>query len=85
MFIRNDILDGDIALGGGSLFTVHGRLCFDFGNAVIEDRNADGLPVFADADGIDFIIFEVSVCRPQFFNEPVAVRDIFKGEDAVLA
>ena len=85
MLIRNGILNGDIALGGGSLFTVHGRLCFDFGDAVIDNRNADGLSVLSDANGIDFIIFEVSVGRLQLLNEPITVRNIFKVENAVLA
>ena len=85
MLIRDGILNGDIALGSGGLFTVYRCLCSDFGNAVVYNRNADGLPVLADADGIDFLIGEVSVRRLQLLNEPIAVRNIFKGEDTVLA
>lgn len=57
----------------------------DFGDAVVDDRDTDGLSVLTNADGIDFIIFEVSVRRLQLLNEPIAVRDVLKSEYAVLA
>ena len=67
------------------LFAVNRSGRFNFGNAIIDHGNLYRLLVFRDADRIDFLIGEVSVRRLKFFNEPIAVRDVLKGEYAVLA
>ena len=67
------------------LVAVNRSVGLDFGNAVVYNGDTDGLSVLTDADRIDFLIGEVSVRRLQFLNEPIAVRDVFKGEYAVLA
>ena len=73
-------------LGGADLlFAVHRRLRPDFGNAVIDNGNADDLLVFTDRYGIDFLVGEIAVRRLQFLNEPVAVRDFLEPKHAVLA
>ncbi len=57
----------------------------DFGDAVVDDRDTDGLSVLPNADGIDFLVGEIAVRRLQFLHKPVAVRDVLKSEYAVLA
>ena len=67
------------------LFAVNRSGGLDFGNAVIDHGNFYRLLVFRNADRIDFLIGKVSVGRLQFLNEPIAVGDIFKKENTVLA
>ena len=67
------------------LLSVNRSVGLDFGNAVVYNGDTDGLSVLTDADGIDFVIGEVTVGRLQFLNKPIAVRDIFKEKNTVLA
>ena len=67
------------------LLAVNRGLRPDFGNTVVDNGNADGLPVFTDANGIDFLVGEIAVRRLQFLHKPVAVRDFLEHEQAVFA
>ena len=85
MLVGDGIGDREHLGGANLVFAVYGRRCADFGNAVVDNGNADDLLVFTDRYGIDFLVGKIAVRRLQFLNEPVAVRDFLEHEHAVLA